>query len=740
MTGQPRSMDWLKTGVALHGGIARDAFERLGGRELRAGERLGPYRIGEEIGRGGMGIVYAAERADGEFDQQVAIKWMPGGTGGADAAALFRRERQIQAQLRHPNIARLLDGGRTDDGMLWFAMERIEGLRLDHHLAAGHAPTFEARLAILAQVCAALAFAHGRGLVHRDLKPANVAIDCDAGVKLLDFGVALWTEQSPDVVRHACTPAWASPEQVRGEATGPASDIYQLGLLLRWLLADAKPAPGGLRARQLEAIAARATDPLAERRHASVAEFVRDLKAWQRQRPVGTGETPWMARLQLFLRRNALGSALAAGALLTLIALSLGFTWRLHQERDHAVEQATRANAAREFLVSLFRGADPTAHGGLDLTARDLLDRGEARIADELADQPVLRADLKETLASVYNYLAEHGRAETLIQASLAATPVTGSTAQERRDRARRLLVLASIFNRSARPADAIAPTDEALALVADDPAAEALELELGALNTRAMAFKHLGRGDEAAAALERLLARVGDSPAAAEHSAYAADNLAHLYEIRGRWADALAQAAVAETAFLALRGPESPEPWAVAGYRANLQYATGDLAGAHARYSDVLAAQQRIYAPEDRRIMNTRTSLARVALARDDLAGARTLLAAALSECERQFGPSHAECPLTWQLWGELRAREGESAEGIAALREAVALRQSGTNPVPRAVGLAKLALAGALCRGDGREEGSVLVDEAEASLRVSPPAPMDLHLLDATRETCRA
>jgi hypothetical protein len=254
------------------------------------------------------------------------------------------------------------------------------------------------------------------------------------------------------------------------------------------------------------------------------------------------------------------------------------------------------------------------------------------------------------------------------------------------------------------------------------------------------MAFKHLGRGDDAAAALERLLARVGGSPAADQHSAYAADNLAHLYEIRGRWTDALAQAAVAEAAFLSLRGPDSPEPWAVAGYRAGLQYATGDLDGAAARYSDVLAAQQRIYTPDDRRIMNTRTSLARVALARNDLAGARDRLTEALSECERQFGPSHAECPLTWQLWGELRAREGETAEGVAALREAVALRQAGSRPVPRAVGLAKLALADALCRGDGHEEGSALVDEAEASLHVSPPAPMDLHLLDAVRETCRA
>jgi tetratricopeptide (TPR) repeat protein len=254
------------------------------------------------------------------------------------------------------------------------------------------------------------------------------------------------------------------------------------------------------------------------------------------------------------------------------------------------------------------------------------------------------------------------------------------------------------------------------------------------------MAFKHLGRADDAAAALERLLARVDASTHAHDHRAYAADNLAHLYEVRGRWAEALAQAAVAEEAFLALRGADSPEPWAVAGYRAGLQYATGDLPGAHERYAQVLAAQQRIYTPADRRIMNTQTSLARVALAQGDDAAARSLLDAALPTCEREFGVDHAECPLTWQLWGELQARQGNTARGVAVLREAIALRQAGSNPLPRAIGLGQLALARALCEQQSAIEGRALVEQADANLRVTPPAPLDVRILEAARETCRA
>lgn len=732
------SDDWLRTGIALQGGIARDMFAETGARELAPGDRLGPFAITGELGRGGMAIVYAAERADGEFEQEVAIKWVAGLRVDDESAALFRRERQILALLRHPNIARLLDGGRTEDGMLWFAMERVDGLRLDHHLAAGHAAGFDARLALLRQVCAALAFAHGRGLVHRDIKPGNIAVDGDGTVKLLDFGIAQLAGHDPDSLRLAHTPAWGSPEQHRGESTGAASDIYQLGLLLQWLRRDAGDLPGGLRSRELDAIIDRACAQAPEARHESVAGFERDLTAWQQRRPVtayagGTGY-----RLRLFLRRHALATTAAIAALLVLVALSAGFAWRLKQERDFAVTQAQRADAAREFLVSLFRGADPMARKGLNLTARDLLDRGEARIDTELSDQPELRADLQETLGSVYLYLAEYERAGKLVQASLDGMPDDAGDPRRTLDRVRRTLLLGSVYNRSRQSAKALEQSDAALALLAGLTGPDALEHELSAMNARAMSFKNLERSDDAAQALQHLLARVDASPEAQRHRAYAADNLAHVHQSRGRWHDALAQAGVAEQAFLDLRGPDHPEPWAVARFRASLELATGDLAAARQRYEAVLAAQQRIHDPGDRRVMNTRTSLARVALEQGDTAGARSLLDEALAECRQLFGDDHRECAVTWQLHGERLLADGDVDAALPVLREALSLHERATTPSHRTIGMAQLALAGALCGNGAADEGRALFAAARHTLHLTPPAPLDLQRIKATGLLC--
>ncbi len=732
------SMDWLRTGIALQGGVARDAFAELGGRELAPGDRLGPFAITGELGRGGMAIVYAAERADGEFEQSVAIKWIAGRGIGDEAAALFRRERQILAALRHPHIARLLDGGRSDDGMLWFAMERVEGLRLDHHIDAGRTPDLASRLTLLHQVCAALTFAHGRGMVHRDLKPGNIAVDDDGTVKLLDFGVAHWAEHNPDSLRLAYTPAWASPEQIRGEATGPASDIYQLGLLLRWLREGAADAARGRRAQELDAIVARACAQAPESRYGSVAEFERDLDAWAQSRPVAAFGNGAGYRLQRFLRRNALASALAAAALALIVALSAGFAWRLKQERDFAVAQAQRADAAREFLVSLFRGADPMARKGLNLTARDLLDRGEARIDSDLAGQPELRADLQETLGSVYMLLAEYPRAEKLIQASLADMPDDEGDQRRVLDRVRRTLLLGSVYNRNRESARALDQSAAALALLAPIKGPEALEFELSAMNARAMAFKWLERSDEAVEALQSLLRRVDASPNAQRHRAYAADNLAHIYELQGAWEQALTQAGIAEQAFLDLRGPENPEPWAVARYRASLELAIGDLDAAHRRYTEVLAALRRIYDPGDRRIINAITGLARVTLAQGRLQEAGSLIDEALRDCRSVYADDRPSCAMTWQTLGELQLARGELEPALAQLREALALHEAASTPDHRSIGLARLALAEVLCRQGERDAGRDALAAATSELRTARPAPRDLLLIERLRPVC--
>jgi eukaryotic-like serine/threonine-protein kinase len=212
---------------------------------LRPPERIGPFRIEREIGHGGMGTVYLAERDDGQFRQRVALKLVR--VAGSDPLVQrFLQERQILAELEHPGIARLLDGGVTPDGAPWFAMEFIEGEPIDRFCASRDLPIAE-RIRLFREVCAAVEYAHGRHIVHRDLKPGNILVTASGVVKLLDFGVAKLLEgesASGPTTRttfRAMTPEYAAPEQVRGAAVSSATDVYALGILLYELLVGERP-------------------------------------------------------------------------------------------------------------------------------------------------------------------------------------------------------------------------------------------------------------------------------------------------------------------------------------------------------------------------------------------------------------------------------------------------------------------------------------------------------------------
>src|SRR5579864_1867811 len=214
-------------------------------------ERIGPYRILRELGRGGMGVVYLGERADGEYKKRVAIKLITAGrrTAAADPLGMerrFRRERQILAQLEHPGIARMIDGGATEEDQPYFVMEYIEGLPLLDYSDA-HRLTLSARLMLFLSVCDAVLDAHRRLIVHRDLKPGNILVTPDGSAKLLDFGLARFldpgesAEEITQAVLPMMTPAYASPEQIRGELYSVSGDVYSLGVVLYELLAARRP-------------------------------------------------------------------------------------------------------------------------------------------------------------------------------------------------------------------------------------------------------------------------------------------------------------------------------------------------------------------------------------------------------------------------------------------------------------------------------------------------------------------
>ena len=473
----PISPDDFQTGGALQGAVAASLLaSRDAAAALAPGDSVGLFRIVRELGRGGMAIVYLAERADGEYRQQVALKCMQAAAPGVEGEALFRRERQALADLRHPHVARLLDGGRGEDGRPWFAMEYVEGERLDDHCVNGALPRRQ-RLELFLQLCSALAFAHARGVIHRDIKPSNVLVDADGSVKLLDFGIARLLGQGDALGDGAYTPGFASPEQLRREPATVASDIYQLGRLLACLLSadrieqativeatrlpanDADegrdrhkaanaPLPSSLPA-DLAAILhkAQADEPTA--RYASVDALVADVQAFIAHRPVNARPSSALYRGQRFLQRHPLASTATLLALAMLVGISSWFTLRLREQRDLARQQrdiaATERDRAEQALATteainrflnddLLGAANPLNRppGAPEATVRQAMDAAESRIETRLKDHPAVLASLLTTEGNLRFEFGDDDHARALYDRAIAlaeATPGAEDTA-----------------------------------------------------------------------------------------------------------------------------------------------------------------------------------------------------------------------------------------------------------------------------------------------------------------------
>ena len=425
-------LDLLEPGRLLAGALFRDLLATVD--EVPApGTQVGLFRVVRELGRGGMGVVLLAERNDGQYQQQVALKWLPRGAGTL-SEALFRRERQILAELRHPHIARLVDGGQRDDGRPWLAMELIEGDTLDRHCVR-HALPLADRLVRFLDVCDALAYAHGRGVLHRDIKPSNVMVDADGRAKLLDFGIAALVGADASAPG-AFTPGFASPEQQRGEAPTVAADIYQLGCLLAALLArdaaehatvleqtaSAEPALPLSAAvpLDLQHIIRHATAAEPQARYATVAALAADLQAFLATRPISARRHTPTYLFGRLLARHRLGSAVASMLLLAMIGFVSWSIWRTRAERDRADERARVTSAVLAFVEDdLLAAADPAAMPGHEMTVRQALDRAAPQVSARFKDSPQEQIALHTTLARLYQALGVSDLAEQQARAAL---------------------------------------------------------------------------------------------------------------------------------------------------------------------------------------------------------------------------------------------------------------------------------------------------------------------------------
>ncbi len=384
--------------------------------ELHPGTRLGPYRIERSIGHGGMGSVYLASRADGEFVQQVAIKIIQRGMSTAVVLRRFRGERQILAAFNQPNIARLLDGGTAPDGRPYLVMEWVDGPPIDRYCDERHLST-RARLELFQHVCDAVQYAHRRLVVHRDLKPSNILVAADGAPRLLDFGIAklLGPDDEDTPVLTAAnmrmmTPAYAAPEQLNGEPVTTATDVYALGKLLSELLTGSRAEPSTETSAQslgseLDAIVQMAMRTEPERRYGSAEQLSADIGRYLDGQPVVAQPDSWRYRTGKFFKRNRTAVVAASVVLVSIVGGSGAALWQAR------VAKIERLRAERRFadVQALAHALIFDIHDEIDkgpLKTRQLLVTRAMTYLDRLTDDAGNDVPLQHELASAYQRLA----------------------------------------------------------------------------------------------------------------------------------------------------------------------------------------------------------------------------------------------------------------------------------------------------------------------------------------------
>ncbi|HEX6833010.1 MAG TPA: tetratricopeptide repeat protein [Rudaea sp.] len=562
--------------------------------------QIGPYRVLCELGVGGMGTVLLAERLLGDTRQKVALKLIRG-FPTAQARERLARERTLLAELNHPNIARLVDAGETDDHVPYLAMEYVEGTPL-HAFCTQHELDRRERLRLFVQLCRAVQHAHQRLIVHRDIKPGNILVREGGTPVLLDFGIGKLLDETArdDTATHVFTPAYAAPEQIAGRAVTTATDIYGLGCVLHELLTGralndvrdgnripppSQAATETTQARtlrgDLDTLVAKAMHEEPERRYASAQAFADDVENYLGGRPLSAAPDSFAYRARKFIVRHRLAAAMIV-AIVGLIAVFVG-TLNVQRQRAllaeaRAEREAQSTRRSRDFLVSLFQAAAPGNTLGHALTARELIDRGSEQLAAALKDEPDSAARVAMTIAEVYAALGDPKAAIANGEKALALA--AGDAPERALLRADILLVLSSEYDNTERFDEAKKAGEEALALreryAPEDRVKHAMTLtDLGNAAVR--------RGDSAAArayfdrAIPELEALPDIDPVEKANVLRGLSEV-DINESKGEQSIRHAQQAVDALAALPAPSPERLEPWRTL---ARAQLANGDAGSA---------------------------------------------------------------------------------------------------------------------------------------------------------------
>ena len=715
----------------------RDEVAGAAGRRLLADEaaepappeRLGAWLLGDKLGAGGMGEVWAAERVEGGFTQRAAVKLVRSGMASREIVARFAIERQLLARLDHPAIATLLDGGVAPDGRPWFAMERVDGLPITH-FADDRGLDVEDRLRLLLAVAEAVDFAHRSLVIHRDLKPSNILVTPSGAPKLLDFGLAKLLEPGfeagidPNVTKtefRALTPAYAAPEQILGEPVTTATDVYSLGVILYELLTGELPhrrrvssattlaselahetlerpssrlrrvesgqAHGAHRSRRitadLDTIVLKALARERERRYPSVAALAADLVAYLERRPIAARPDTVGYRLSKFVRRHRV--AVAAGvvvfaALVLALSVSIRQTRRANTAAEAARLEARRAERVKGFLISVFEQADPNRARGAEMPARQILTEGASRLESELRDEPEVRAELYDAVARIQGSLGLLD--EGLASAERAAAERARLFGPRSREHAQSLVTVGKAFLAQGRVEEAGKRFEEAV--LHFESAGEAGSVDCaaalsGRAEVRMMSGDLAGALADERRAYEICLAALGEADALTLERL---SNIAVLQTEVGTFAEAVRIFRQILAVLEPAEGADSPKVLNVVLNLATALDSAGESTEALPYFERVVVGRRRIYGAQHpalgEALVITSLRLSRAGRSADALA--------ALAEARAIYEPlDHPELGSVDNYTGLALADLGRFAEAERAFERAAArfAKDSGANSI---------------------------------------------------------
>lgn len=676
---------------------------------LAPGDRIGAWLLLCSIGRGGMGEVFLAERADGRYAQQVAIKFLRPEWSHTRLEAAFLREGQVLARLEHPSIARLLDSGIAATGIPYLVLEHVEGQPITDYCRSRQLKLVD-RLLLILEVCEAVSYAHHHLVVHRDLKPSNIFVNQEGGVRLLDFGIGKLLDEvtgaeSTRTILGALTPQYASPEQVSGRPMSTATDVYGLGLVLFELLTERRPyevesssaaelahlvletpAPlaslvsgrgGGntvpwsraLRG-DLDAIVDKALRKEAAERYLSAEALAEDLRRFLAGLPVAARRGARSYRLGKYLRQHQLGLVAAATIFIAVAAGVAGVLWQARlaeTERRKAVASERKALAVNQFLVDeLLGAASPEAARGRDLTVRQVLDVAARRVGSAFSDQPDLEEALRATLGEAFLDLGDLEAAAEHLERSVALARNTQAQGDDAAVSSR--ILLARLRLAEGRAVEAEALLEEVLA-ESSQPAIGRRSIELGLARAwRGKARERQGRFDEAERDLRAAVDALAGAGILATHDHLTALEMLAQTLVAGR-KDTEGEATERVAVELARRELGADHPLlgeALANWSRALRV-LGRMPEAEAAAREALALDERVLGKDHPQTLRALRVLAELLRERGQLDAALPLVQRELAGQFRTVGEHHPDTARAMEFLAILASAQDRNSEAEA-------------------------------------------------------------------------